>query len=113
MNEKDKQIIENIIFYCERILNYVNNFGNIKSEYLSNDLLKDACSLNIIQIGEYVNRLSDEFKFKNDYIEWNEIIGMRNVHTHHYESVIDEIVWETIQNDIPELKKYLENLIFN
>jgi uncharacterized protein with HEPN domain len=56
---------------------------------------------------------SDEFKFEHDFIAWNEIIGMRNVHTHHYESVIDEIVWETLQNDIPELKRYLENLIYN
>lgn len=106
MNEKDKQIIESIIFYCTRVLEHVNKFGNMKSEYFSNNLLKDACSLNIIQIGEYVNRLSDEFKFEHDTIAWNEIIGMRNVHTHHYESVIDEIVWETIQNDVPELKEY-------
>lgn len=73
--------------------------------------MQDACALVIIQIGEYVNRLSDEFKAEHPQIPWNEIIGMRNVHTHHYESVIEEIVWETIQNDIPYLKKYLTQIL--
>ncbi|MBO4516579.1 MAG: DUF86 domain-containing protein [Methanobrevibacter sp.] len=36
---------------------------------------------------------------------------MRIIHAHHYESVIDEIVWETIQNDIPYFREYLEKLI--
>ncbi|WP_083405374.1 HepT-like ribonuclease domain-containing protein [Methanobrevibacter olleyae] len=36
---------------------------------------------------------------------------MRNIHAHNYESVIDEIIWETIQEDIPYLKQYLENVL--
>ncbi len=69
---------------------------NSSENYFENQLLKDACALIIIQIGEYVNRLSDELN------------GMRNVHTHHYDNVIDELVWQTIQNDIPYLEKYLK-----
>ncbi len=111
MNEKDKQIIENIIDFCNRINEYVSYYGNLKEEYLQNQLLQDACSLIIIQLGEQVNKLSNEFKEDHKDIPWNEIIGMRIVHTHHYEKVIDEIVWETIQNDVPHLKRYLEKIL--
>ena len=36
---------------------------------------------------------------------------MRNIFAHNYEDVIDDIVWDVIQEDIPNLKNYLENLV--
>jgi uncharacterized protein with HEPN domain len=36
----------------------------------------------IIQIGEYVGRLSEDFKDTNDNIPWKRIKGMRNIATH-------------------------------
>ena len=64
-----------------------------------------------IQIGEYVNRLSDEFKAEHDEMPWSDMIGMRIIHAHNYDSVIDEIVGISIQDEIPLLKDYLENII--
>ena len=111
MNEKDKQTVKSIIFYCNRIEEHINYFGDLKENYLNNNLLQDACSLSIIQIGEQVNRLSEEFKFEHSDMPWGDIIGMRNVHTHNYESVNDEIVLETLEKDIPKLKDYLEKIL--
>lgn len=111
MNEKDKKTVESIIFYCNRMQAHVNRFGNDKEIYLSDIQFQDACSSVIIHIGEFVGRLSDEFKLKYSGIPWSKIVGMRNIHAHNYESVIDEIIWETIQEDVPYLKQYLENLL--
>lgn len=111
MNEKDKQSIKTIIDYCNRIQEHVAYFESLNEDFFETPILQDACSLIIIQIGEYVNRLSDDFKMGHESIPWNEIIGMRNVHTHHYEDVINELVWETIQTDIPYLKQYLEKVL--
>lgn len=44
---------------------------------------------------------------------WSDIIGMRIIHAHNYDSVIDEIVWESIQDEIPQLKEYLEDILYN
>ena len=93
MNEKDRQTVENIIRYCDRINSHISYFEKSNETYFENQPLQDACALVIIQIEEYVNRISNEFKEEHPQIPWNEIIGMRNVHTHHYESVIEEIVW--------------------
>ncbi len=30
---------------------------------------------------------------------------------HNYEDIIDNIVWDIIHEDIPEIRKYLENII--
>lgn len=36
---------------------------------------------------------------------------MRNLHTHDYENVDMEIVWNTLLEDIPTLKQSLEKLL--
>ena len=65
----------------------------------------------IIQIGELVSRLSDETKKLNKEIPWNEIRAMRNIHAHDYENVDLSIVWHTIYNDIPELKRQVCDIL--
>ena len=47
----------------------------------------------------------------NKNIPWRAIIGMRNLHAHDYENVDMEIVWNTLLEDIPELKHSLEKLL--
>ena len=63
----------------------------------------------IIQIGELVNRLSDECIEEYNRIPWHAIRGMRNLHAHDYENVDLEIVWNTLLEDIPYLKEQISN----
>ena len=65
----------------------------------------------IIQIGELVGRLSDDFRSAHEDIPWYEIKALRNLHAHDYENVNMELVWEAITIDVPELKKNLEALL--
>ena len=59
----------------------------------------------ILQIGEYVSRLSDEFKESHDNIPWRKIKGMRNFAAHQYEHIEFEVLWHTITEELPELKE--------
>ena len=110
MNEKDKRWAKTIIDYCNRIENYLNRFDDDKEIYLSDSLYKDACALVIIQIGEFANRFSDEFREEYDGIEWGQLIGLRNITAHNYENIVDDIFWEIMQDDVPEIKQYLEKI---
>lgn len=65
----------------------------------------------ILQIGELVGRLSDEFKTVNSKMPWREIKAMRNIAAHNYGEIDIDILWETALYDIPSLKSYCENLI--
>lgn len=40
-----------------------------------------------------------------DEIPWFAIKGMRNLHAHDYENVDLEIVWNTLMDEIPELRE--------
>ena len=51
-------------------------------------------------VGEEANKISAETKSKIN-LAWKEIIGFRNVVFHEYMNLELDIVWDTIQNDIP------------
>ena len=83
----------------------MNRFDDDKGIYLSDSLYKDACALVIIQMGEFANRFSDEFREEYDGIEWGQLTA------HNYENIVDDIFWEIMHDDVPEIKQYLEKII--
>lgn len=70
-----------------------------------------STSMFIVQIGEYVSRLSDEFKQEYDNISWRQIKSMRNFAAHQYEYFEFEVLWHTITEEFPELKQSLLPLV--
>ena len=106
MNEKDRRTVENIIYYCDRLNEHIDACNDNKEIYMSNILYKDACALVIIQIDEFVGRLSKEFRIEFTGVEWQQLKGLRNIMAHNYEDIIDNIVWDIIHEDIPEIRKY-------
>jgi len=84
---------------------------NNKEIYMPNFLYKDARALVIIQIGEYVGRLSDDFRNEYNSAQWRQLKGLRNIMAYNYENIIDHIVWDIIHDDIPEIKEYLESIL--
>lgn len=62
-------------------------------------------------IGEAVRHLSDEFRKKHIDIPWEKIFGMRNRLVHDYLGVDLDIVWETVNNFVPILRKQVEEIL--
>ncbi len=98
-------ILENIILIEKSINNLSRkDFGN------NRDIL-DATIRRIEVIGEAAKNLSSEFTNKYRNIEWKKIIGMRDKMIHHYFGVDIEIIWKTINEDIPILKRELQEIL--
>jgi len=51
-----------------------------------------------------------EFRNKHKDVPWKDIAGMRDKLMHHYFGVNLEIVWKTIKEDIPYLKKVISKV---
>lgn len=62
-------------------------------------------------IGEAVKNLHYSFRDKYPKIPWIKIAGMRDKLMHHYFGVDLKIVWKVIDENIPELKKDLEEVL--
>ena len=111
MKNEDVVIVKKMLKYCNDINSLLVRFDTDFERYKTDISFQYACNMCIIQIGELANRLSDEMKESSKNIPWRAIIGMRNLHAHDYENVDLEIVWNTLLEDIPVLKKDLEKLL--
>jgi uncharacterized protein with HEPN domain len=58
-------------------------------------------------IGEAAASLLPEASTRYSEIPWIDIRGMRNIAIHEYFQIDLEIVWETVQGDLPQLKRTL------
>ena len=83
--DRDNDQLGIILRYCNRLDESLKRFGNSYAIFQEDIPFQDSCSLCLIQIGEAVNRLSDEFKELHPEIEWQRIYGMRCHLVHGYE----------------------------
>jgi len=82
-----------------------------KQDFLNSTEKQDAVYRRLEIIGEAANRLPEEFLKQYPKIPWHKIIGMRNVLIHEYDSIDLDLVWETIQKDIPKLEEYIQSIL--
>lgn len=95
--------IDDIYSSCNKILKYTKGCSLAKLK--KDEKTADAVARNLEIIGEAVKSLHPEFRKKYSNIPWKEITGMRDKVIHEYFGVDQEILWVTIQKDIPALKK--------
>ena len=62
-------------------------------------------------IGEAVYMLTKDFRELHPEIEWRQIERMRHVLVHGSYTIDPESLWDTIQNDIPALKPWIERYL--
>ena len=105
MRQPDRDILEHIIRYCDRIEGYINKLGKSKERFREDQMCQDACCMCIAQIGELSGRLSDEYKKAHTELPWREIKDTRNFYVHNYGGIDLEYVWNTITQDLPILRE--------
>ncbi len=96
---------------CTRILNYSKNLT--KLQFTKNHLLTDAIEKNMEVIGEAGNKIPSEIKKSLPEIPWKDIVSLRNKLIHDYFDIDINVIWETVTNDIPILKKQINKVLKN
>jgi uncharacterized protein with HEPN domain len=97
----DEIRLKHIIDSLSRIENFVSN--SLKDEKTASAVLYE-----LTIIGEAARVLTDSLKTELVEVPWIDIIGMRNRIVHEYFSIDYDVLWNTIEKDIPELKKTIE-----
>ena len=109
--DRNISVLEHIVSYCRQIEQTVERFGNDAATVQNDPKYLNTAALCILQIGELVGKLTDEFKEQHSSVPWRQIKAMRNIVAHSYGTVDPETTWEIITDDIPILKKYCETII--
>ena len=94
-------------------INNVEEFTvNVNAEeFVESKILFYAVVKNIEIIGEASYMLTKEFKISHNNIPWQIMEKMRHVLVHGYYTISPKKVWETVQEDLPILKKQLTDLL--
>ncbi len=71
----------------------------------------DAVVFRFVVIGEAASALPGSVRVQHASIPWDQIRGMRNVVVHEYSGIRVDTIWQTIQEDLPQLVPQLEALV--
>lgn len=102
----DRLYLEHILESIKKIERYIGSAEY--SQFASDEIIADAVVRQLEIIGEACTKLSEEFRQKAFEIPFRDIIDMRNMLIHNYAGVNLHIVWETCQENLPELKLLVE-----
>lgn len=108
MNNRDSQIIQKILSEIEVIGELV--YGVDKEKFIEDERTKRAVCMTLINIGELVKNLTEEFKAAYSHIPWKAIGGLRDITAHKYQTLKMEDVWVTVEKDIPDLQVVLRSI---
>ncbi len=111
MKSKDVIILKKIYEYCIQAEEACEMFGNSYDNFVSKSVFQNACCMCILQIGELCKTVSGELKDTVPEIPWKSWSGIRDIFAHQYSNLDCESAWDTIQNDLPELKKNVKRLL--
>ena len=78
--------------------------GSSQSSFAANRMLQLA-------IGEAANNISIECQDRYSYIPWRAMVGMRNRLVHSYFGINLDVIWQTVQQDLPPLIDSLERAL--
>jgi uncharacterized protein with HEPN domain len=87
--------------------------GMERPEFLADRRTQQAVIFNLIVLGEAATKILDayaEFAAKTDAIPWASMKGMRNRIAHGYFDIDLDIVWETVQSDLPALLESIREI---
>jgi uncharacterized protein with HEPN domain len=85
--------------------------GKDRTELQHNRVLELALIRLVEIVGEASAKVSSETQAKYTSIPWPQVIGMRNRLIHGYDSVDLDILWDTIEIDLPPLIAELEKIL--
>ena len=108
MHKNDLAYVEHILKCIKKIRKFTRGINKV--EFSKNDLIQDAVIRNFEVIGEASKKISADFKSVYYDISWKEISGMRDKLIHDYLGVDIEVIWKTIEKDLPVLLKGLNKI---
>ncbi len=102
MPREPKVYLRDILESIRKIEMYKARLNEIT--FKEDELVQDGIIRNLEIIGEAVKKMPGSIKRESSKLDWRKIAGLRDVLIHCYYTVDLDIVWDIVQNKVPELK---------
>jgi len=101
--------LEDIVDAMEKAMNFVE--GMSYEEFAQDDKTIFAVIRALEITGEAVKSVPDEIRKNYPEIPWRGMAGMRDKVVHEYFGVNLKIVWETVNERVPEIRPLFEKML--
>ena len=81
--------------------------------FAADETLRRAFVRSLEVIGEAVKNLPEDFRASHSEVDWRPIARMRDRLIHRYFGVDYQLVWDVVQEKLPELKRKIRSIIDN
>lgn len=104
----DKERLRDIL---ESIENIERRMPSSRDAFMNDELIHVWMIHHITVIGEAAAGVSDDLKTRFHEVPWADVVAMRNVLVHQYFGVDPNVVWSTVDKDVPRLKSEMEKIL--
>lgn len=104
MSSEPREYLRHILAEVEYLLE--TRSGLTYETFVGDETLRRAFARSLEIIGE-----AAKFRARYPSVEWRAMAGMRDRLIHDYFGVDYEIVWDVVQNHIPELRRQVSSML--
>jgi uncharacterized protein with HEPN domain len=109
MSRDYRLYLDDIQASVEKILRYTR--GLSFDAFVEDNKTFDAVVLNLEIIGEAAKNVPDSVKSKYPEVDWRRIAGLRDIIAHGYFGLNEHILWDLVQNRVPELQEQIRIIL--
>jgi uncharacterized protein with HEPN domain len=110
MSQRDDRVyVGHMVDIVNKAIGFVQ--GVTRENFDNDELLRISLTHLLQVIGEAARRVSPDFRAAYPQIDWKAIVGMRSKVVHDYLNVDEDIVWDTVINELPSLVNKLERIL--
>lgn len=110
MSQSPVDYLRHILDECEYISSVIPD-GFTKEQLLNDETLKRAVVRSLEIIGEATKKIPADIKIEWSTVQWKNIAGMRDKLIHDYFGINYSIVWDVVQNKIPDLTETVRQIL--
>ena len=99
MNKRDKTILTKITEEATALAQMIH--GIDESAFLANEEKMRAVCMTLINVGELIKNLDNDFRQKHGQIPWKKMAGLRDVAAHGYFTIRMPDVWIYASMELP------------
>jgi uncharacterized protein with HEPN domain len=82
-----------------------------RDDLTADDKTFDAVMRNLEITGEAARQVPQDMKDRHPEVQWRAITGFRDIAIHAYPTIDEEIVWDIVQNKVPELREQISQAL--
>ena len=109
MQRKDRVILVKIISEIDVAFEMLGD-ADLEA-FLEDEKLKRAVGMTVINIGELVKNMTEEFRLSHKEVPWKAIAGLRDIAAHKYQTLRMEDIYKTVTMDLPDLKGKINTML--